>query len=226
MAACMHRRLECQHVCMYEPNTADCQQTPHVCICSLSAGLAGLRKRLHHLLTPLLRLVLAVVTALPNSAAVREQAQTLVQDHTRTLARILHDAASPGIRQAPSALKCSFDPSSLHNARCCSPAAASCPQQVFPASHAALHLHSAGRHAVLGSARCVPQGDAPCTAECTTHRTSCTVVGAGSQAMPSWRKQPWWCSCWLSWRRHATPRLLHLPSCKRLHTASPLASCA
>ncbi|KAL4853554.1 Nuclear pore complex protein NUP205 [Chlorella vulgaris] len=50
-------------------------------------GLAGLRKRLHHLLTPLLRLVLAVVTALPNSAAVREQAQTLVQDHTRTLAR-------------------------------------------------------------------------------------------------------------------------------------------
>jgi hypothetical protein len=64
-----------------------------------SAGAASLRQRLHQLLTPLLRLVLAVVTALPSSGAVREQALAFVDSHARTLTRILHDAASPGIRQ-------------------------------------------------------------------------------------------------------------------------------
>ncbi|KAL4457392.1 hypothetical protein ABPG75_012257 [Micractinium tetrahymenae] len=61
-------------------------------------GAASLRQRLHQLLTPLLRLVLAIVTALPNSSAVREQALSFVDAHARTLTRVLHDAASPGIR--------------------------------------------------------------------------------------------------------------------------------
>ncbi|KAL4441042.1 hypothetical protein ABPG77_010473 [Micractinium sp. CCAP 211/92] len=61
-------------------------------------GAASLRQRLHQLLTPLLRLVLAIVTALPNSSAVREQARAFVDAHGRTLTRVLHDAASPGIR--------------------------------------------------------------------------------------------------------------------------------
>ena len=62
------------------------------------AGAASLRSRLHQLLTPLLRLVLAVVTALPGSSAVREQALGFMDAHARTLTRVLHDAASPGIR--------------------------------------------------------------------------------------------------------------------------------
>lgn len=63
-------------------------------------GAASLRQRLHQLLTPLLRLVLALVSALPSSTAVREQALAFVDAHARTLTRVLHDAASPGIRCA------------------------------------------------------------------------------------------------------------------------------
>ena len=74
--------------------------------CPILAGAASLRQRLHQLLTPLLRLVLAVVTALPSSGAVREQALAFVDSHARTLTRILHDAASPGVRQAASRCKC------------------------------------------------------------------------------------------------------------------------
>ena len=79
----------------------DCPYSkPHHCaIPCLPAGAASLRQRLHQLLTPLLRLVLALVTALPNSGAVREQALAFVDSHARTLTRILHEAASPGIRQ-------------------------------------------------------------------------------------------------------------------------------
>lgn len=65
-----------------------------------AAGAASLRQRLHQLLTPLLRLVLALVSALPTSSAVREQALAFVDAHARTLTRVLHDAASPGIRCA------------------------------------------------------------------------------------------------------------------------------
>lgn len=45
---------------------------PHQPTCN-PTGAASLRQRLHQLLTPLLRLVLAIVTALPASSAVREQ---------------------------------------------------------------------------------------------------------------------------------------------------------
>jgi hypothetical protein len=62
------------------------------------AGSASLRARLHHLVTPLLRVVLALLAALPSGAAAREQALAFVGDHSRTLLRVMHDAASPGVR--------------------------------------------------------------------------------------------------------------------------------
>lgn len=68
--------------------------TPH----QPPAGSASLRARLHHLVTPLLRVVLALLAALPSGAAAREQALAFVGDHSRTLLRVLHDAASPGVR--------------------------------------------------------------------------------------------------------------------------------
>jgi len=65
-----------------------------------SAGsiVSTLRQRLHLLITPALRLVLAIFTALPHSAPVREQTVAFISAHSRTLARILRDAASPGVR--------------------------------------------------------------------------------------------------------------------------------
>ena len=59
---------------------------------------SSLRQRLHQILTPALRLVLALATALPHSAAVREQTAAFVVSHERALARILRDAASSGVR--------------------------------------------------------------------------------------------------------------------------------
>lgn len=61
-------------------------------------GGTSLRQRLHQLLTPALRLVLALSTALPHSAAVREQTAAFVVAHERAIARILRDAASSGVR--------------------------------------------------------------------------------------------------------------------------------
>ena len=75
-------------------------QLTYKCTFPIASGSASLRQRLHQLLTPLLRLVLAVVSALPGSGAVREQALAFVDAHARTLTRLLHDAASPGIRCA------------------------------------------------------------------------------------------------------------------------------
>lgn len=91
-----------QAVCI-APGLADMvrEHLPTSCVGASAphaAGAASLRQRLHQLLTPLLRLVLAIVTALPNSSAVREQALAFVDAHGRTLTRVLHDAASPGIR--------------------------------------------------------------------------------------------------------------------------------
>lgn len=56
------------------------------------------RHRLHLLLTPTLRLVLALVTGLPDSPFVRQQAAGFIEAHSRTLVRIMHDVASPGVR--------------------------------------------------------------------------------------------------------------------------------
>jgi hypothetical protein len=64
---------------------------------ALGAG-ASLRARLHSLVAPALRLVLAVLAALPHSAAAAEQAAEFVEAHARALARVLRDAASPGVR--------------------------------------------------------------------------------------------------------------------------------
>jgi hypothetical protein len=57
-----------------------------------------MRQRLHLLVTPALRLVLAIATALPTSAEAREQVAAFVEAHARSLARVLRDAASPGVR--------------------------------------------------------------------------------------------------------------------------------
>ena len=62
------------------------------------SGAAALRSRLHLALTPALRLVLAMASALPASAAVREGTAAFVEAHSRALVRVLHDAASPGVR--------------------------------------------------------------------------------------------------------------------------------
>ena len=62
------------------------------------AGQSSLRARLHLVVPPLLRLVLAVATALPTSATAREQAAAFVDTHARALVRVMHDAASPGVR--------------------------------------------------------------------------------------------------------------------------------
>jgi hypothetical protein len=61
-------------------------------------GANSLRQRLHQLVTPALRLVLALATALPHSVAVREQTAAFVESHARALARILRDASSSGVR--------------------------------------------------------------------------------------------------------------------------------
>jgi Nuclear pore complex scaffold, nucleoporins 186/192/205 len=58
----------------------------------------SLRQRLHQIVTPSLRLVLALATALPHSVAVREQTAAFVESHARAIARILRDASSSGVR--------------------------------------------------------------------------------------------------------------------------------
>jgi hypothetical protein len=63
-----------------------------------SGASASLRARLHSLAAPALRLVLAVLAALPHSAAAAEQAANFVEAHARALARVLRDAASPSVR--------------------------------------------------------------------------------------------------------------------------------
>lgn len=63
-----------------------------------AGGSNSLRQRLHQVISPALRLVLALVTALPHSVAVREQTASFVESHARALARILRDAASSGVR--------------------------------------------------------------------------------------------------------------------------------
>jgi hypothetical protein len=63
-----------------------------------SGGGAPLRQRLHLVVGPSLRVALAVVTALPASAAVGDQAAAFAEAHARSLARVLRDAASPGVR--------------------------------------------------------------------------------------------------------------------------------
>lgn len=63
-----------------------------------SRGGNSLRQLLHQLVTPALRLVLALATALPHSIAVREQTAEFVESHARAIARILRDAASSGVR--------------------------------------------------------------------------------------------------------------------------------
>jgi nuclear pore complex protein Nup205 len=63
-----------------------------------SGGSNSLRQRLHQVISPALQLVLALVTALPHSIAVREQTASFVESHARAIARILRDAASSGVR--------------------------------------------------------------------------------------------------------------------------------
>jgi len=65
---------------------------------SAAAASMSLRHRMHLLITPTLRLVLSICTALPQSDSVWEQIAEFVDTHSRTLARILRDAASPGVR--------------------------------------------------------------------------------------------------------------------------------
>ena len=64
----------------------------------LTAGFSALRHRLHQLITPALRLVVAVVSALRHSAPVVQQAAAFVDAHARMVVRLLHEAASPGVR--------------------------------------------------------------------------------------------------------------------------------
>ena len=61
-------------------------------------GGTSLRHRLHLIIMPALRLVLALVTSLPHSAAVHDQTAAFVEAHGRALARVLRDSASSGVR--------------------------------------------------------------------------------------------------------------------------------
>lgn len=63
-----------------------------------AGGSSALRHRLHQLITPALRLVVAVVSALRHSTPVVQQAAAFVDAHARMVARLLHEAASPGVR--------------------------------------------------------------------------------------------------------------------------------
>lgn len=58
----------------------------------------SMRQWLHSITTPLLRVVLALSHALPESGPLREQMVEFVEMHVSLLARILHDASSPGVR--------------------------------------------------------------------------------------------------------------------------------
>jgi hypothetical protein len=63
-----------------------------------ATGSNSLRQRLHQIMTPAFRVVLALVTALPHSVAVREHTAAFVEVHARAIARILRDASSSGVR--------------------------------------------------------------------------------------------------------------------------------
>lgn len=58
----------------------------------------SIRRWLHNIVTPLLRFVVALVAALPSSDVVQKEVAAFVDTHSTTLARILHDAASPAIQ--------------------------------------------------------------------------------------------------------------------------------
>jgi len=58
----------------------------------------SMRQWLHSITTPLFRVVLALSHALPESGPLREQMVEFVDMHVSLLARILHDASSPGVR--------------------------------------------------------------------------------------------------------------------------------
>eukprot|EP00798_Chlamydomonas_sp_ICE-L_P006432 gene6432-3061_t len=56
----------------------------------------SLRYRLHHLITPLMRLLHSVVASLPDSTSVKSDACQFVEGHYRMMERQLREAASPG----------------------------------------------------------------------------------------------------------------------------------
>ena len=61
-------------------------------------SLMSLRHSLFQIISPALRLVLTLITALPHSGPVREQTTVFVSTHARAFARILREAASAGVR--------------------------------------------------------------------------------------------------------------------------------
>jgi len=63
-----------------------------------SNNRVSMRQWLYSITTPLLRVVLALSHALPESGPLREQMVEFVDMHVALLARILHDASSPGVR--------------------------------------------------------------------------------------------------------------------------------
>lgn len=63
-----------------------------------AAAGATIRQRLHSIIAPLLRLIVTLLLALPGNTAAREQTAAFAVAHARTLARLLRDAASQGVR--------------------------------------------------------------------------------------------------------------------------------
>lgn len=61
-----------------------------------AAGPHSLRDRLHSLVTPVLRLLLAIVGSLPDSAAVKAEACQFVDAHHRMLQRVIREAGGAG----------------------------------------------------------------------------------------------------------------------------------
>ncbi|GAX76338.1 hypothetical protein CEUSTIGMA_g3784.t1 [Chlamydomonas eustigma] len=73
-------------------------EDPGVLRSGTTAQLDSLRYRLHHVLAPCLRLVLAIAATLPDSAPVKTEVRLFTEGHYRTLDRVLRDAAGSGGR--------------------------------------------------------------------------------------------------------------------------------